>query len=312
MDNGFDRILDACLDRVRDGEDIDSVLASYPADSARLRPLLQAALQASRSYDFTPSADAKRASKQRFDSALVQLRESRRQKRSWFSRVALRPATWAAAATVVVALIVVYLGVRPVLSPGAPVVLPITPVASPNGNFSFLISDDVNAISDFNDVTVNIDKIGLQQTDSGKWIEITPEVSSVDLTKVPGALTQQIWRGNVLSGNYQQVFVYVANVTGTLKSTGERIEIKLPSQRLHLAVPFAVSDNTVTSFTYDMTVIRTGNGRNTNYILKPQISDSGANQVSRDSGDTGNPQKPTVPEQRPTSLPTPTKKTPKK
>ena len=312
MDNGFDRILDACLDRIQTGEDIESVLASYPADSARLRPLLQAALQTNRSFDFTPSPDAKRASRQRFDSALAELRESRRQKQPWFSRVALRPATWAAAATVVVALIVVYLGVRPALSPSAPVVLPFTPAASPNGNFSFLISDDVNAIAEFKEVTVNIDKIGLQQTESDKWIEITPEVSSVDLTTVPGALTQQIWRGDVLSGNYQQVFVYVANVTGTLESTGERIEIKLPSQRLHLAVPFSVSDNTVTNFTYDMTVIRTGNGRNAKYILKPQISESGASQVSNGSGDTGNQQKPTVPDQRPTSLPTPTKKTPKK
>jgi len=215
-------------------------------------------------------------------------------------------------ATVVVALAVVYAGVRPVLSPGAPVVLPISPVPAVNGNFSFLVSDDVNAIADFTDVTVGIAKIGLQQAEGGKWVEITPEVQSVDLARLPGAATQEIWRGDIPAGNYQQVFVYAANVTGTLKSTGQRIDIKLPSQKLHMAIPFSVSDNTVTSFTYDMTVFRTGNGRNTKYILKPVVAESGATQVPRDAEGKGNPEKPAVPEQRPANLPTPGNKPPKK
>ena len=305
-------LLDRCLDRVQAGEEIESVLASYPNDVARLRPLLQAALQARASYAFAPSPEAKRAARQSFAAALTAARESRRQKQSWLSSAIARPATWAAVATVIVALIVVYVGVRPVLSPGAPVVLPISPVPTANGNFSFLVSDDVNAIADFTDVTVGIDKIGLQQTEGGKWVEITPEISSVDLTKVPGALTQQIWRGDVPAGEYQQVFIYVSNVTGTLRSSGERLEIKLPSQKLHLSVPFSVSDNSVTSFTYDLTVFRTGNQRNGKYILKPQVAESGATQAPGRSGNNGNPERPTVPEQRPTNLPTPGNKPSKK
>ncbi len=312
MDNALDLILDSCLDRIQAGENLEAVLASYPMHAEKLRPLLQVAVQARESLFFDPSVEAKQASRKEFDSALVEIREGRRNRQSWFAALVRRPATWAAVATIAVALVAVYIGVRPVLSPGAPVVLPITPVPSANGNFAFLISDDVNAIADFSDVTVSIDKFGLQEAQSDKWIEVTPEIAAVDLTKVPGSLTQQIWRGDVPLGDYKQVFIYAGNVTGTLKSTGERTEIKLPSQRLHLAIPFTVSDNIVTSFTYDMTVFRTGNDRNTKYILKPQLSDSGATQVPGDSRDKRNEPKTPIPDQRPTNLPTPSGKPPKK
>ncbi len=176
---------------------------------------------------------------------------------------------------------VVYIGVRPVLSPGAPQILQIVPVASPNGNFAFLVSDDVNAIAEFRDVVVTIDRIGLQQSSDGKWIEFKPSVLSVDLTTVPGDLVQEMWRGDIPAGDYRQVFIYVDNVTGTLISSGEKVEIKLPSQKLHLNVPFTVAETTVTSFTYDLTVIRTGNAQNGRYLLKPQVSESGATQAPR-------------------------------
>lgn len=312
MDNSMDLMLDACLDRIQAGEDLETVLASYPKQADSLRPLLQVAVRARKSLLFDPSPESKRASRQKFDSALMEIREGHRNRQSWFATLARRPATWAAVATVAVAVVAVYIGVSPVLSPGAPVVLPITPAPSANGNFAFLVSDEVNAIAEFTDVTVSIDKFGLQEAQSDKWIEVTPETMAVDLTKVPGTLTQQIWRGDVPPGEYKQVFIYAGNVTGSLKSTGERVEIKLPSQRLHLAIPFSVSDNAVTSFTYDMTVFRTGNGQNAKYILKPQLSESGATQVSGESRDKGNEAKTPVPDQRPSNLPTPSGKPPKK
>ncbi len=312
MDNSFDLILDACLDRIQAGENLESVLAAYPAQAKALRPLLQVAVQARESLFFDPSTEAKQASRRRFNSALTEAREGRRNRQSWFATLVRRPATWATVATVAVALVAVYIGVRPVLSPGAPVVLPVTPIPSATGNFAFLVSDDVNAIAEFNDVTVSIERFGLQRAEDDKWIEVTPEVMAVDLTKVPGALTQQIWRGDIPAGDYKQVFIYAGNVTGTLKSTGERTEIKLPSQRLHLAIPFSVSDSAVTSFTYDMTVFRTGNDRNAKYILKPQLSDSGATQAPDQSNNERNRPTTPNPEQRPTSLPTPSGKPPKK
>ena len=285
MVDDFDRVLDTCLDRVKAGEDLNAVLADYPSYSAELRPLLLTATQTSGVYNYAVNSEAKRASKQRFDAALVAARERRRVKQPWFSRNLLRPATLAAIATTIVALIVVIIGVQAVLSPGSPQIAPITPVARPDGNFVFLISDEVNAIDKFTNVSVNITKIGIQQNSDSKWIEITPTTTLVDLTTVPGDATNKIWQGDVPPGNYRQVFVYVDNVTGILKASGQLTEIKLPSQKLHMSIPFSVSDNTVTSFTYDMTVVATGNVQNVKYILKPQIGESGAQQLPRDNGD---------------------------
>jgi hypothetical protein len=249
------------------------------------------------------------------------MRETRRQRQPWFRRAFVRPATWAAVATLVVAIVITVIGVQPALSPlfsPGPQVLPIVPAASPDGNFVFLVSDEVNAIADFESVIVGIDRIGLQRKDDGKWIEFRPEIDQVDLTKVPGDAVQEVWRGNIPAGEFRQVFVYVDNVTGTLKATGRVTDIKLPSNRLHLSVPFAIADDAVTSFTYDMTVFATGNPRNPRYMLKPQVGGSGADQQPRGQDDrpgnqgSGNGSERDTPPGPPTSLPTPTDKPSKK
>jgi hypothetical protein len=68
-------------------------------------------------------------------------------------------------------------------------------------------------------------------------------------------------------------------VRGILKETGEEVEIKLPSQKLHISKQFQVANDTVTSFTYDLTVIAVGNSQSgIKYILKPQVEQSGADQ----------------------------------
>jgi hypothetical protein len=125
---------------------------------------------------------------------------------------------------------------------------------------------------------VSISKIGLLLgDDSGQWVEFEPEVGDVDLTLVQGDKTQQIWRGNIPEGQYTKIFVQVTDVRGILKETGEEVEVKLPSQKLHISLPFQVSADTVTSFTYDLTVVAAGNSQSgLKYILKPQVGQSGA------------------------------------
>jgi hypothetical protein len=98
---------------------------------------------------------------------------------------------------------------------------------------------------------------------------------------VQGDKTQQIWRGNIPEGEYTKVFIYVSNVQGVLKeamdTNGQSVEIKLPSNKLHISESFQITENTVTSFTYDLTVIATGNEQSgIKYILKPQAGESGA------------------------------------
>jgi hypothetical protein len=203
-----------------------------------------------KTYVFTPSADIKRIARQKFYAALDKRREMTPV--SVFLRLISRPATWA---TVVVVLVLAIVGttvIRPAISP------PML-VSSPEGNFAFLISDEANDIGDFENLYVTISKVGLQATGSGKWIEFEPETKTIDLTQLLGEQSQEIWRGDLPEGQYSQVFIYVSKVSGKLKATGQTIDVKLPSNKLQMSKSFEITADTITSFTFDITVISAGN-----------------------------------------------------
>jgi len=273
MNNNFDRIIDECIDRISQGQSVEACLADYPEHVEQLEPLLRTMLQTKEAYSFLPSASAKRAARQRFNVALERLEQRHREKQPLFTRVFARPRVWATVAAAVIILSIGYFGLRPTLYPAEPV----GPVPNPVGNFVFLISDDVNAIEDFESLDVSISKIGLLPSgDSGEWIEFEPEIEEVDLTLVQGDETQEIWRGNIPEGQYSKVLIHVTDVHGVLKETGETVEVKLPSQKLQLSKAFQITADTVTSFTYDLTVIAAGSPQSgIKYILKPQIAQSG-------------------------------------
>ena len=285
MTDNLDEILDECLDRISRGESLDACLADYPEYVGQLKPLLQAMLQTREVYSFAPSASAKRAARQHFNVALDQLKQRRWQRQPLLTRVFARPRVWATVAAGIIILLVAYFGFSPMLYPTGP-------VPNPEGNFVFLISDDVNAIGDFDSLNVSISKIGLLPSgDSDQWIEFAPEIREVDLTLVQGDKTQEIWRGNIPEGQYSKIFIYVTDVYGVLKETGETVEVKLPSGKLHLSKPFQVTVNTVTSFTYDLTVVATGSPQSgIKYLLKPQIGQSGADHEPNEGKGKGKPQ----------------------
>jgi len=264
MTDDFDRILDECIDRINRGASLADCLSDYPKYSEKLRPLLQSMHDVQKACAFMPSADSKRAARQRFHAALDRQRQVSAP--SSFLRVIPRSAVWAIIAVLVVAVMAV-LVIQPVLNP-------LTVVPSPEGNFAFLISDEPNDIGDFESLNVTISRVVLQRAGSLKRLEFTPETETVDLTQLQGEQSQEIWRGNVTAGRYSHIYVYVSKVTGKLESTGHIVDVKLPSSKLHISMPFDVTDDAVTSFTFDITVVATGN--NGRYILKPQIGESGA------------------------------------
>ncbi|MEE8194336.1 MAG: DUF4382 domain-containing protein [Dehalococcoidales bacterium] len=270
MARNFDEILDECLDRIGRGESLEACLADYPGQGKKLEPLLRALLQTRQAYSFAPSAAAKRAARQRFGAALERLEQRRRQQPSVFSRLFTRPMAWVTVAAVIILVLAGYFSFSPALSP-------TELVANPEGNFVFLISDDVNAIADFDSVSVSISKVALILSDSGQQVEFEPEVKEVDLTLLQGDKAQEIWRGDVPAGSYTKVVIWVSDVRGVLKETGQLVEIKLPSQKLQISKPFRVTADSVTSFIYDLTVVATGNAQSgIKYILKPQVDQSGA------------------------------------
>jgi hypothetical protein len=264
MIEDFDRILDECIDRINRGDNMADCLSDYSAYSEKLKPLLQSMQDVQKTYVFTPSADTKRAARQKFHAALG--KQGRTTPVLSFFRTIPRFAALAAIAVLVLAVAGILVA-QPILNPP-------TLVPSPDGNFAFLISDEPNDIGDFESLNVTISKVVLQAAGSLKRFEFVPQTETVDLTRLQGEQSQEIWRGNVTAGQYSQVFIYVSEVTGKLKSTGQIVDVKLPSSKLHVSMPFEVTTDAVTSFTFDITVVATGN--NGKYILKPQIGESGA------------------------------------
>jgi hypothetical protein len=101
-------------------------------------------------------------------------------------------------------------------------------------------------------------------------------------------------------GEYVKVFLEVSEVSGILWDSDEPPDIKLPSSKLQISKPFTVESGEVTNFVYDLTVVKAG--KSGQYILKPQIGQSGADQdfikvepqeQPEDNGKSkGKPQKP--------------------
>lgn len=274
MSKNFDEIFDECIDRINSGEGPEQCLASYLEYAEELEPALRTLLDVRDAYSFVPSASAKMKAKRRFQAALAKLEQGRVEQPPALTRPFGWSWAWVAVAAVLVVAVIGYFGLKPVLFPIEP---------APRENFVFLISDEVNAIGDFTSLDVSITSIGLfQESESGKWIELNPEVTQVDLTLLQEDIAQEIWRGNIPEGRYTKVFVYVANVSGVLKTTGQTVNVKLPSNKLQMFKPFEVSGDSVVSFVYDLTVVAAGSEQSgIKYILKPQVSQSGADQKFR-------------------------------
>ncbi len=275
MPKTFDEILDECVDRINRGERLEDCLASYPEHAEELEPLLQAMLRTQTAYTFTLSSTAKMAARQRFNASLEKLERKRAERRPLFPRALGWSAAWAAVAAVLVMALVGYFGIRPALSPGEPTPHP-GPLPGPQGTLAFLISDEKNDIGDFQSLNITITKIHLHLAgEDGGLIELEPQ-ETVDLTKLQGLNAQEIWRGNITAGNYTWVRIYVSEVSGVLFEGNQTAYVKLPSEKLKISEPFEVTEDSETSFVYDITVFETG--KRGKYILQPQIDQSGADQ----------------------------------
>ena len=151
-------------------------------------------------------------------------------------------------------------------------------------NFRLWISDEVNAIDDFDELWVTISDVGMVQADGNGLIKepIAPP-AEVDLTKLEGDNATQLWSGNLLLGEYTKVFLYVTTVAGILKNgdgNGEPADVKLPSSKLQISKPFTISSGQVVDFVFDITVIEAG--KSGKYNLLPQIAQSGPDQDIND------------------------------
>ncbi|MFC1893294.1 DUF4382 domain-containing protein [Chloroflexota bacterium] len=273
MNDKLENILDECIDRINRGEAIETCLADYPEHRQELGPLLHALLETKTAYSFKPSAQAKNFHRQRFNAALVASREKGNTiKNPLFNWILGRSKVWAPIAAAIVVALVGYFGLRPALTPPVMIAQP-----NPQGNFAFLMSDEVNDIGDFEELNISISRVSLHPTGANEEvIAFEPEMQMVNLTQLQGNRAQEIWRGDIPKGEYSKVFLEVSEVRGILLESGEEIEIKLPSGKLQISTPFEVRIGEVTNFVYDLTVVKAG--KSGQYILKPQVGQSGADQ----------------------------------
>ena len=146
-------------------------------------------------------------------------------------------------------------------------------VAVPADGEEFSVSASTDEDSEFGEaeaeLEVEFDEDGESETE---WVERDVDNRSVDLTELQGANATLLGNMSLPAGEYEKVFVHVGEVEGTLK-TGEQVNVKLPSQKLHLNEDFTVNQSSDVEFVFDITAFEAGNSEK--YILKPVASESG-------------------------------------
>lgn len=153
------------------------------------------------------------------------------------------------------------------------------PSPIPEANFRLLISDDVNAIGDFQSLMVTISSVGVHKAgEVGAWLEFPPATDELDLVPLQEENAQGIWSGDLPDGQYTMVFVYVSAIEGILNN-GDPTTVKLPSDKLHINTNFDIAGDSPVSFVFDLSVVAAGSEQSgIKYILKPVVSQSGPNQ----------------------------------
>lgn len=103
------------------------------------------------------------------------------------------------------------------------------------------------------------------------WVEHDVN-QTADLTELKGANATKIDTLGAPNGSYDKVFVYVSDIEATLEN-GESVNVKLPSEKLHINKGFTIGSGENVSFVFDISVHKAGNSGK--YILKPVVSESG-------------------------------------
>jgi len=275
MNNNLDILLDKCIDRMNEGDSLEECLASYPEQAEVLEPLLRAVWGVRDACSPFPSVTAKSVTRRRLDAALVdadrRFQEHQRRKMPLFawSRVL-------ATVTAVFVLALMGFGLYWILTPD------VAPVVA-QANFRLLLSDQENAIGDFEKLEVTITSIGmLRAGEEGGWEKIELDESvALDLTRLQGLNAQEIWGGIIPEGQYIQVYIYIEDAVGTLEN-GETVAVIIPSGNIQISKPFVVgTGDSVVNFVYDITVVAAGN----DYVLLPQIDESGPEEEFHEVGE---------------------------
>ncbi len=103
--------------------------------------------------------------------------------------------------------------------------------AQPQGVLEIQIKDHRDAIGDFAELNITIDKIllspkpGLKFWQTG-WKELRAETATINLTQYTGKKTARVFRGSIDPGSFDAFHVKLKNIDGVLKNKLRKVPVK--------------------------------------------------------------------------------------
>jgi hypothetical protein len=141
--------------------------------------------------------------------------------------------------------------------------------SSGTGTLDVQATDAPDNLGDFSSLTVTVSSIDVQG--EGGSHSYAPSHPSFDLAKLANGNTTSLFRDAVAAGNYTRIEFQVSGATGVLKADGSSIAVKAPGGTIFLNQRFTVGGGQVTTFVFDLHVVKKGNG---DYSLQPNASGS--------------------------------------
>lgn len=157
----------------------------------------------------------------------------------------------------------------PTEAPPTPPTIPPSEEVVRLGTFRLLISDTKADIEDFDSLIVTLSKTRIFKVDEG-FEEFTLN-KSIDLTQLVGENAISVLEVNLTAGNYTKIELYAGSVVGIVNGRG--VDVKIPSEKLQITQNFVITPDTITTFVFDINVVK--KGITEGYNLLPVIAKSG-------------------------------------
>ena len=130
--------------------------------------------------------------------------------------------------------------------------------AGTTGTLEIHVTDHREAIGDFARLEVEIDTVrvhpkrllSLRQSD---WLDLKPDVASVDLTQYTEKRTVAIWRGELSTGRFEALHLKLKGTDGELKESAE--DAPVADEAGPIRLPFDIRAGEATRIVIDLVVL---------------------------------------------------------
>lgn len=150
------------------------------------------------------------------------------------------------------------------------------------GTLQFQVTDQPNAIGDFEELLVTPTSVevhrgdGGNESDEGEWLSFETD-ETFDLTQLTDGNVTTLVNASLEAGQYTQIRLIVESAEGTLND-GSEVTVDVPNGMLFVIKPFTIEAGMTTTFTLDINVVKSGGqgGSEASYRLTPVVGSSQA------------------------------------